>query len=278
VETARPAIEAARHNFRIELPPEAIEVDGDFVRLAQVISNLLGNAAKYTDPGGDISLEAQYRGSEALIRVRDNGIGIEPDMLPRIFDMFAQVPSSQRRSQGGLGIGLALARALVELHGGRLEAKSAGRGKGSEFTVYLPVGRLHRNPTATPGSSFDPLPLAQRRRVLIVDDNVDAAETLQMVVVTMGHEAETVHDGPAALDAARSKRPDLVLLDISMPGMDGFTVARELRREPKLRDVRVVALTGYGQQDDRRRSREAGFDDHLVKPVSPEDLKRLLAV
>jgi CheY-like chemotaxis protein len=247
------------------------------VRLAQVLSNLLGNAAKYTDEGGDVSIEAERHGSEAVIRVRDSGIGIEPDMLPRIFDMFAQVPASQRRSQGGLGIGLALARALVELHGGRIEAMSAGQGRGSTFTVHLPIARVDRNVAASKGSSFGPRAAANRRRVLIVDDNVDAAETLQMVVATMGHEAETVHDGRAALDAARSKRPDIVLLDISMPGMDGFSVAREMRRDSRLRGLRVVALTGFGQQDDRRRSREAGFDDHLVKPVSPEDLRRLLA-
>ena len=277
VETARPALEGAQHNLRIDMPAEAMQIDGDFVRLAQVISNLLGNAAKYTDPGGEISLEAERRGDEALIRVRDNGIGIEPAMLPRIFDMFAQVPASQRRSQGGLGIGLALSRALVELHGGRIEAASDGPGRGSQFTVHLPV--VHAARHAAPDPASDPAKRAapDRRRVLIVDDNVDAAETLQMVVSTMGHEAETVHDGHAALEAARARPPDIVLLDISMPGMDGFTVARRLRDEPRLGKVRVVALTGFGQQDDRRRTREAGFDDHLVKPVSPEDLRRLLA-
>jgi PAS domain S-box-containing protein len=276
VETARPALEAARHNLRIDMPAEAIEIEGDFVRLAQVIANLLGNAAKYTDEGGEISLEAERRGGEAVIRVRDNGIGIEPEMLPRIFDMFAQVPASQRRSQGGLGIGLALARALVEMHGGHIEAKSAGRGRGSEFTVRLPA-RVSRAAAAKPASGTASPHSPSRRRVLIVDDNVDAAETLQMVVATMGHEAHTVHDGRAALDAARRNRPDIVLLDISMPGMDGFSVARTMRAQPDLRDVRVVALTGFGQREDRRRTREAGFDDHLVKPVSPEDLRRLLA-
>jgi CheY-like chemotaxis protein/anti-sigma regulatory factor (Ser/Thr protein kinase) len=276
VETARPALEAAHHNFRIDMPAEAIEIDGDFVRLAQVISNLLGNAAKYTDEGGEVSLEAERHGDEALIRVRDNGIGMDPEMLPRIFDMFAQVPASQRRSQGGLGIGLALARALVELHGGRIEARSGGRGQGSEFTVHLPA-RVARDAGANRARAAINPPATNRRRVLIVDDNVDAAETLQMVVSTMGHEAETVHDGRAALDAARKQRPDIVLLDISMPGMDGFAVARSLRAQPDLRDIRVVALTGFGQRDDRRRTREAGFDDHLVKPVSPDQLRRLLA-
>jgi len=277
VETARPALEAARHNFRIDMPAEALEIDGDFVRLAQVISNLLGNAAKYTDEGGDISLEAARVGDEALIRVRDNGIGIEPQMLPRIFEMFAQAPTSERRSQGGLGIGLGLARTLVELHGGRIEVKSAGRGKGAEFTVGLPITPAARNAAPRPAELQPSAPKPNRRRVLIVDDNVDAARTLQMVVTTMGHDADTVYDGRAALDAARSKRPDIVLLDISMPGMDGFAVARGLRSQPELREIRVVALTGYGQLEDRRRSREAGFDEHLVKPVSPDDLRRLLA-
>ena len=190
--------------------------------------------------------------------------------------MFAQVPASERRSQGGLGIGLALARALVELHGGRIEAKSAGRGAGSEFTVRLPA-RKHPGARTGPRPSTSTEDERKRRRVLIVDDNVDAAETLQMVVSTMGHDAQTVHDGPTALDAARKSRPDIVLLDISMPGMDGYAVARGLRREPELRNIRVVALTGYGQQEDRRRTREAGFDEHLVKPVSPDDLRRLFA-
>src|SRR3954468_2095228 len=275
VETARPALEAAKHNFRIDMPAEAIELDGDFVRLAQVISNLLGNAAKYTDPGGEISLEAERRGDEALIRVRDNGIGIEADMLPRIFDMFAQAPASQPRSQGGLGIGLALARALVELHGGRLEVSSAGLGKGSEFTVRLPVVRAVRAPGA--GAIAAESGGGGRRGGLIVGEKIDAAETLQMVVSTMGHEAESVHNGRAALEAARARHPDIVLLDISMPDMDGFSVAKRLRSEPGLRGIRVVALTGYGQQDDRRRTQEAGFDDHLVKPVSPDDLRRLLS-
>ena len=277
VETARPALEARRHNFRIDMPAQAIELDGDFVRLAQVISNLLGNAAKYTDQGGEISLEAQCEGEEAVIRVRDNGIGIEPEMLPRIFDMFAQAPTSQRRSQGGLGIGLALARALVDLHGGRIEASSAGHGKGSQFAVHLPIARVGANRDAGAGQTYAPGLAGPRRRVLIVDDNVDAAKTLLMVVATMGHEAETAHSGHAALDAVRRKKPDLMLLDISMPGMDGFAVARSIRSQPELSSIRVVALTGFGQQEDRRRSQEAGFDDHLVKPVSTEDLHRLLA-
>jgi PAS domain S-box-containing protein len=277
VETARPAIEAARHNLRIDMPAEAIELDGDFVRLAQVIANLLGNAAKYTDEGGEIWLEAARENADAVIRVRDNGIGIEPEMLPSIFEMFSQVPATEKRSKGGLGIGLALARALVELHGGRIEAKSAGRARGSEFTVRLPAPRMTRGKAAAPALSSGGSG-RRRRRVLIVDDNVDAAETLQMVVASLGHDAQAAHDGPSALLEARKTRPDIVLLDISMPGMDGLTVARELRREPELRAMRVIALTGFGQQDDRRRSHAAGFDEHLVKPVSQDELRRLLEI
>ena len=274
VETARPAIEAGGHKFHINMPAETLSVHGDFVRLAQVISNLLANAAKYTDEGGEIWLEAAREGAEAVIRVRDTGIGIAAEGMPRLFEMFAQVAGSEARSKGGLGIGLALARALVELYGGRISAASGGRGKGAEFTVRLPLATSFA-PSKKALAALDPHP-AHRRRVLIVDDNVDAAETLQMVVSQMGHDAHAAHDGPAALDAARARRPDVVLLDISMPGMDGLEVARALRSEPSLRQTRVVALTGFGQQEDRRRSEAAGFDAHLVKPVSPEELRRVL--
>ena len=274
VETARPAIEAGRHRFHINMPAETLSVDGDFVRLAQVVSNLLANAAKYTDEGGEIWLDAAREGGEAVIRVRDTGIGIAAEGMPRLFEMFGQVAGSESRSKGGLGIGLALARALVELHGGRISAASGGHGKGAEFTVRLPLGAAFAQSRKTPASLG--AERGQRRRVLIVDDNVDAAETLQMVVSQMGHDADAAHDGPAALDAARARRPDVVLLDISMPGMDGLEVARALRSEPALRQVRVVALTGFGQQEDRRRSEAAGFDAHLVKPVSPEELRRVL--
>ncbi|HET7671843.1 MAG TPA: ATP-binding protein, partial [Burkholderiales bacterium] len=275
VETARPAIEAARHRFHINMPADTLSVDGDFVRLAQVIANLLANAAKYTDEGGQIWLDAGREGDEAVIRVRDSGIGIEAGALPRLFEMFGQLAGSEQRSKGGLGIGLALARALVELHGGSISAASRGLGQGAEFTVRLPLAAsclgLHSPAPSGPHAS----PRA-RQRVLIVDDNVDAAETLQMVVSQMGHEVQAAHDGAAALAAARSGRPDVVLLDISMPGMDGLEVARALRREPGLRQVRVVALTGFGQQEDRRRSLDAGCDAHLVKPISPDDLRRVL--
>ena len=275
VETARPAIEAGRHNFHINMPAETLCVNGDPVRLAQVVSNLLTNAAKYTDEGGDIWLEASREDGAAVIRVRDNGIGIAPDALPRLFGMFAQAEGSEQRSKGGLGIGLALARALAEMHGGSISAASSGRGQGAEFTVRLPLAASALKAPARTGLALRD-GAGSRRRVLIVDDNVDAAETLQMVVSQLGHEVQAAHDGVAALDAVRSRRPDVVLLDISMPGMDGLEVARALRAEPALRQVRVVALTGFGQQEDRRRSLAAGCDAHLVKPVSPEDLRRVL--
>jgi PAS domain S-box-containing protein len=273
VETSRPAIEAGRHNFTLSLPAEPVVVDADFVRLAQVIANLLNNAAKYTDNGGQISLAAVRDGGEAVIRVRDNGIGIAPQTMPRLFEMFAQAEDSRSRSHGGLGIGLALARRLVELHGGRLEANSAGRGCGSEFVVRLPLA-----PAARSRSRSDRAPAAsrKRRRVLVVDDNVDAARTLQALLHELGHEADVAHDGQAALAAAREQRPELVLLDLSMPGMDGLEVARRLRQQPGMNGTRVAAVTGFGQEADRRRTREAGFDEHLVKPLSPEDLRRVL--
>ncbi len=281
VETSRPAIESARHRFTLSLPSEPVAVEADFVRLAQVIANLLNNAAKYTDPGGDVSLVAQREGHEAVVRVRDNGIGIAPEMMPRLFEMFAQDEHSVGRSRGGLGIGLALARTLVEMHGGRIEARSAGRGAGTEFVVRLPLApqpaeranrRGRRGAAAEAAEAAGP----GRRRVLIVDDNVDAAHTLHALLQELGHEVAVAHDAGSALAVAREYRPEVVLLDLSMPGMDGVELARALRRQPGFEDVRFAAVTGLGQEADRRRTREAGFDAHLVKPLSPEDLQRVL--
>jgi CheY-like chemotaxis protein len=205
--------------------------------------------------------------------VRDNGIGIAPETMPRLFEMFAQAEDSRSRSRGGLGIGLALARRLVELHGGRLEAHSAGRGGGSEFVVRLPLAGTARSRRL---SDTAPAGSRTRRRVLGVDDNVDAARTLQVLLQELGHDVDVAHDGQAALAAVREQRPELVLLDLSMPGMDGLEVARRLRQQPGLNGMRVAALTGFGQEADRRRSREAGIDEHLVKPLSPDDLRRVL--
>jgi PAS domain S-box-containing protein len=276
VETSRPAIEAARHRFNLSLPSEAIVVDADFVRIAQVVANLLNNAAKYTDNGGEISLVAQREGDEAVIRVRDNGIGISPEMMSRLFQMFAQSQDSLSRSRGGLGIGLALARTLVELHGGRIEAQSAGHGRGTEFVVRLPVFVKVRG-AASRGAARAAAPAGNKqRKVLVVDDNVDAARTLHAVLRELGHDAEIAHDGASALAAARARRPEIVLLDLSMPDMDGVELARELRQKAGLADARFVAVTGLGQDSDRRRTREAGFAVHLVKPLSPEDLRKVL--
>jgi PAS domain S-box-containing protein len=274
VETSRPAIEASRHQLSLNLPSEPLLVSADFVRLAQVVSNLLNNAAKYTDRGGQIALAAQREGDEAVIRVRDNGIGIEAELLPRIFDMFAQAHDNLNRSKGGLGIGLALARSLVELHGGRIAARSGGAGKGTELTVRLPL--LKAKPQQAAARASRQRAPAARRRVLVVDDNVDAAKTLELLLQQLGQEVEVVHDGPAALEAARRRRPEVVLLDISMPGMDGLELARRLREQPDFEAVRFAAITGFGQDEDRRRTRDAGIDEHLVKPLSPEQLRRVL--
>lgn len=273
VETSRPAIDEGAHVLEIDAPPEPIHVDADPTRLAQAISNLLHNAAKFTPRGGHIRLSVERRGGEAVASVRDDGIGIPPDMLGRVFDMFTQVDPSLERSRGGLGIGLSLVRQLVELHGGRVEARSAGPGRGSEMIIHLPL--------AAPAPAERPAGGAAAagsggRRILVVDDNRDAAQSLAMMLDLRGHETRLAHDGLEALDMASAFLPDVVLLDIGMPRMNGYDAARELRRRMGRR-VRLVALTGWGQEEDRRRSKEAGFDLHLVKPVEPGALMDLLA-
>jgi PAS domain S-box-containing protein len=280
VETSRPLLEASRHRLEIELSDEPIALDADPVRLAQVFSNLLNNAAKYTDAGGRITLRARRTGDAAVIAVRDDGVGIPTDRLGEVFDLFQQVDGSAGRAQGGLGIGLTLVRRLVELHGGRVEARSEGPGTGSEFVVTLPLaGEAERAdaggdaPAASP-----PERLHGPHRVLVVDDNVDAGESLELLLRVLGVEAQLVHDGEAALEALDGFEPAMVLLDLGMPGMDGYEVARRIReRRPEGRPL-VIALTGWGQPEDRRRTREAGFDDHLVKPVGLGVLQSLLAV
>jgi PAS domain S-box-containing protein len=276
VETTRPAIEAGRHKLDISLPARPLTVDADFVRLAQVLANLLNNAAKYTDPGGEISLAVRGEGGEAVISVRDNGVGIPAELLPRVFDMFAQVDRTLERAQGGLGIGLALAKSLVEMHGGTIQVESEGPGKGSEFIVRLPASASAERP----GAGDTPFRFVQartRRRVLVVDDNVDAAQTLGLLLGEMGCEVQIAHGGAAAIEAARSGRPpQIVLLDISMPGVDGYKVVRQLRQDLAFRDVPFIAVTGLGREADRERAREAGFNEHLVKPVAPEALREIL--
>jgi signal transduction histidine kinase len=277
VETSRPLLDSARHRLAVALPPEPLFLDADPVRLSQVIANLLNNAAKYTEEGGQVWLTARREGAEAAVSVRDSGLGIPPEMLPRVFDLFAQVDRTLKRSQGGLGIGLSLVRTLVEMHGGRVEARSEGPGRGSEFTVRLPL--------APEGPAAEDRPPGERRmpagpcpqRVLVVDDHRDSADSLGMVLKFLGADAHVVYDGASALEALRTYRPEVVFLDIGMSGMDGHEVARRVRQEPGFGDVVLVAMTGWGQEEDRRRSRAAGFDHHLVKPASAEVLQALLA-
>ncbi len=275
VEAARPLIDARRHRLTYEGPPEPVRVEADPVRLTQVIGNLLNNAAKYTDEGGRITLTVGREVREAVVRVRDTGTGIPPEMLPAVFDLFTQAERTLDRAQGGLGIGLTLVRSLVEMHGGTVQVFSAGVGAGSEFVVRLPAlaGAVEGGAGPGPGVAAAVTP----RRILVVDDNVDSAESLALLLRLAGHRARTAHNGPGALAAARDFRPEVVLLDIGLPGMDGYEVARRLREWADGERVLLVAQTGYGQEDDRCRSRQAGFDAHLIKPVDPSVLQALLA-
>ena len=281
VETNQVAIEMAGHELTVSLPPGELWLDADPTRLAQVLANLLNNAAKYTGGRGHIWLTVDVEDSgngrqEVVIRVRDTGIGIPAAMLPRIFDMFVQVDGSMERAQGGLGIGLTLVKRLVEMHGGTVHAASAGTDQGSEFVVRLPLA-ADQSRAVVDADDGRQRSAVTPRRVLVVDDNADAANSLTLLLRMMGHEVRTVGDGQAALDVTQSFRPDLVLLDIGLPGMSGYEVARLLRRSPALRETWLVALTGWGQEEDRRRAKEYGFDHHLTKPADPADLKRLLA-
>jgi signal transduction histidine kinase/ActR/RegA family two-component response regulator len=274
VEAARPLLDARRHQLSVTLAGEAIHLDADPARLAQVVANLLNNAGKYMDEGGRIWLTARRDGDEAVISVRDAGVGIPADMLPKVFDLFTQIDRTLDRSQGGLGVGLTLVRSLVELHGGTVHATSPGPGQGSEFVVRLPALPVNSEPASVRPAETSPA--APARRILVVDDNVDAADSLATLLDLSGHQVWTAYGGAAALDVADTHRPEVILLDIGLPGMDGHEVARRLRRHPALSDVMLVALTGYGQEADRRRTQDAGFDHHLVKPVDPDDLTRLL--
>jgi len=275
VETVRPLIEQRRHALAVRLPPSPIWIDGDATRLEQVVVNLLNNAAKYTDEGGQIWLSLQQEGTEAVLRVRDSGVGIAPDLMPRIFTLFTQAERSLARSQGGLGIGLALVQRLVEMHGGRVEAYSA-LGKGSEFVVRLPVVlAAAANPPSPPIAEANPT--GPSLRMLVVDDNVDSADSLAMLMRASGHDVRTAHDGPSALEAALEYRPNVVLLDIGLPGLDGYEVAKRMRQQPGFQNVVLVAMTGYGKESDRQRAQEAGFDHHLVKPARFEHLQKILA-
>jgi PAS domain S-box-containing protein len=276
VETSRPMIDHLGHELTVSLPDEPIIVDADLTRLAQVFSNLLNNSAKYMDPGGRIRLTAERRGEEVLVSVRDTGIGIAADQLSRIFEIFSQVEGSLERAQGGLGIGLTLVKRLVEMHGGRIEATSEGLGKGAEFLARLPVVAVAAGPLAAGGR--DELgPVSSPLRIMIVDDNEDAANSLGMLLDLMGNDIRMGHDGLEAMNLAREYRPDVVLLDIGLPKLNGYEVARSIRQEPWGERTVLIAVTGWGQEADRRRSRESGFDHHMVKPVDPDELMRILA-
>jgi PAS domain S-box-containing protein len=273
VEASRPLIDARHHHLTVVLPAEPVRLEADLTRLVQVVGNLLNNAAKYTDEGGQIWIEAAQEGAEAVIRVRDNGMGVPAGLLPHVFDLFTQADRSLDRSQGGLGIGLTLVKRLVEMHGGRVEARSEGPGRGSEFIVRLPASSLPGEEAA----AGQPAPPASRAlKILVVEDNVDAAEMMSFLLTLGGHEVRTARDGPEALETARAFEPQAVLCDIGLPGMNGYEVAARLREQPAFQKTALIALTGYGQEEARRRSKEAGFDYHLVKPVEPEALDALL--
>jgi signal transduction histidine kinase/ActR/RegA family two-component response regulator len=266
VETSRPLINASNHKFMVTVPGNVVWLDADLTRVAQVISNLLNNAAKYTPQGGEIELIAETVGREVVIRVVDNGIGIPAAMLPKIFELFTQVDRSAARSQGGLGVGLALARQLAEMHDGSIEVESAGSEGGSVFTLRLPMldsAGLGEQVTDAAQAADESRPL----RILVVDDNADAAETLAMLLQEFGHEVSVVLEAPVAVAAALEFQPDVAFLDLGMPQLNGFDLARELRRQPALKDLYLTALSGWGTDEDRLKSQNAGFDHHLTKPV-----------
>jgi signal transduction histidine kinase len=273
IETARPAIDAKRHTLGVHLPHQPLTLDVDPLRLSQVLSNLLTNAAKYTDPDGQLRIDAELLGGEVVIRVADNGIGIAPEAMPDLFTMFSQVRSVHDRSDGGLGIGLALSRGLIELHGGRLDAHSAGLGAGSEFVVRLPASvQVQAEP---PAPSLPEEAALRRRRVLVADDNVDAGESLAMLLRLDGHEVVLASNGTQAVELFERVKPEIAILDIGMPGLNGYEVARRIRQ--KVKDgVLLIAVTGWGQEADKARAAVSGFDHHFTKPVEPGVLSELV--
>ena len=273
VESARSLIDGRNLELAVTLPAEAVWLQGDPTRLEQVLVNLLNNAAKYTDEGGQIHITVQQEGSEVVLSVRDTGIGIAPELLPRIFDLFTQADRTLDRSQGGLGIGLSLVKRLLQLHGGTVEARSEGLGQGSEFIVHLPALVPETAAIAPVEILKEP---GRSSRVLVVDDNVDAAEMLVMMLQMFGNKVQAVYSGQTAVAIALEYKPDCILLDIGLPDMNGYEVARRLRQLPQTKNMWLIAMTGYGQDSDRQKSREAGFDYHLVKPVAPQELQDLL--
>jgi CheY-like chemotaxis protein len=275
-ESILPLATAADQTLIVELPPAAVRVDGDGARLVQVFANVLNNAVKFTPPGGRIWFTAEPQANEVVVRVRDTGTGIDAETLPRVFDMFEQAEPILDRSTGGLGIGLTLARRLVEMHEGRIDVRSPGHDQGTEVEIRLPTTAVQVAKT----ERVDSLTTAARKsilRVLIVDDNPDAAEMLDMAVAHLGHTTRLAHDGGTAVKAATEFLPDVILLDVGLPGMNGYAVARTLRAQPGFDRVHIAAVTGWGQEEDRRKAREAGFDSHFTKPLSPDALEQLLA-
>ena len=273
VELSQPMLDAGRHRFRFAKSGDPLIIEADSTRLSQVLSNLLNNAAKYTPPGGEISLTLRREGDSAVAEVADNGIGLAPEMLVRVFGMFTQVDPLAENARSGLGIGLALARRLVEMHGGEIAAASEGAGRGATFTVRLPLSApagLADTPAAPPARS------AVALRVLVVDDNPDVAETIGWLLEAIGHTYEVIHDGRLVMEAAGKFQPDVILLDLGLPVMDGYAVCRALRGDPRFQKTQIVAQTGWGQDSDREKTTQAGFNFHLVKPVSLDQLETTL--
>ena len=273
VETCEPVLKASNHKLQVSLPPTPIYVDVDKVRLSQALGNLLNNAAKYTAPGGEIFLQAKVENGEVVLSVRDTGMGIPPEMLSKIFEMFVQVDRSLHRSQGGLGIGLTLVKRIIDMHGGKIEAQSKGLGQGSEFIIHLPQASP---PTPLPGPAIPAAPVASKMRILVADDNQDSAETMSMLFGLDGNEVVTASNGLEALTKAESFQPEIVLLDIGMPEMDGYEAARRIRATAWGQKMFLIALTGWGKDEDKEKAKAAGFDIHMVKPVDYDKLKEVL--
>jgi signal transduction histidine kinase len=278
IETSRPLIDERGHKLIVKLPPEPILIDADPIRMAQVFSNLLNNAAKYSEEGGEITLSAELQGNDVVVRFTDRGIGIRADDLPRIFDIFAQVNTDSERAEGGLGIGLSLVKRLVEMHGGSIEVSSAGPGSGSEFTARLPTTSAARLSVLYPKEAEEETAsIATKRRILIVDDNRLSSQSTAMLLRMAGHEVATAHDGVQGVEYARSFQPEVILMDIGLPQLNGYEAARDIRQESWGKNIFLIAVTGFGQDEDRRRSLEAGFNYHFVKPIDVVELEKKLS-
>jgi CheY-like chemotaxis protein/two-component sensor histidine kinase len=277
IETSMPLLDAAGHQLAISVPTEPILLQADPLRLAQVVANLLNNAAKYTPHGGQVWINGRQEGQLAVVSVRDNGLGIAPDMLSKVFNMFAQGEQTLDRAHGGLGIGLTLAKNLVQLHDGKIEAFSAGLGKGSEFVVRLPLAQAAPLSPVQVTPALGDKAATPPRRIMIVDDTRDSVFVLGKLLEKLGHRVSINHDAATALQNARRERPDMIISDIAMPKMDGYEFARRVRQEPDLVGVVLVALSGYGQESHRKRAKEAGFNYHLIKPISLEDLEKVIS-